>query len=90
MSDPRDLPPDPYERPSRRLSDRPSKAATGTIIAALVVLAIIAVSIFYAGMPTNTTTTSNTPPATTAPAPSGSSGTVGQAPQNPGSAPANR
>jgi hypothetical protein len=59
---------------------------TGILVAVLAVFAVVAVAMWYGGLFGDVNTTGNQ----TAPAPPGSSGTVGQAPQNPGQAPANR
>lgn len=74
-------------------AERQSAMTTGVIVAVLAIFGVIALAMWYGGWfgETDTASTGSSPTASqTAPAPSGSSGTVGQATQNPGPAQTNR
>ena len=64
-------------------TDRASAVNSGIIIAVLAIFAVFGIAMWYGGWFGDTNTAN-------APAPSGSSGTVGQATQNPGPAKTNR
>jgi hypothetical protein len=73
--------------------DRRNAMTTGVIVSVLAIFGVVALTMWYGGWfggAENAGASSAPTASQTAPAPSGSSGTVGQAPQNPGPAQTNR